>query len=166
MAADIILPSTPIHSPQSPMGQELARWEVRRENATNLVPIAHGRPAGAGPYPFVHQEYPKMLYRAGRPDSGNVKIVDSLTVYSEREEQTAIDDGFRQGQDKALEAFKARDVEFAKLAAERHFHERRMSEQAQAEAHAIDSETVQHVPEIPATPIKKRGRPAKKLEVS
>jgi hypothetical protein len=55
----------------------------------------------------------------------------------------------------------AQQLEFARLAANRAHTERWMSDKARAEAREIDESTIEHLPVIPETPIKKRGRPAK-----
>lgn len=113
-----------------------------------------------GRYPYIYQEYPKMLYKAHRADGGPKVDLDSSgtrIVHSEGEERSALASGWHDGQEAAIQAIHDEDQNFAKLAAERAAQERRMSAKAQAEAAAVDESTIQHVPSIPETPIKPRG---------
>ncbi len=146
-------PNMPIVTPNSPEGIERAKWDRPRSQG--------------GMRPDSFEAYPKAMYRAGRPDQANVKIVASQTVRSEGEEDVAYGQGWRPTQEAAIALVHQTHTEHGKLAAERAFHEFRMSEQAQREAAAFEGETVQHVPVIPETPIRKRpGRPAKAKVVS
>lgn len=141
--------------PDSWEGKERAKWDRPRNQTVDGVP---------GMKNAGYEPYPKVLYRAGRPDHGNVKITGSLTVHSIEQEDVAKGQGWAESQEQAIAAVHDRDTEYAKLAAERAYHERRMSEKAQQEAAAVDSQTVYHVPVIPETPIRRRGRPARKRE--
>jgi len=140
-------PNMPIVTPNSPEGQERMRWDR---------PKSQGGMRCDG-----FEEYPKSMFRAGRPDHGNIKITESCSVGSAHEEARQYDDGWRPTQQAAIDLVKARDQEIAELAAERHYVERSMSPAAQREAAAVDEATVYHVPAIPETPIKRRGRPKK-----
>lgn len=115
---------------------------------------------------YVHQEYPKMLYRARRADGGP-QIDSHLVVESEREESVERMRGWHPTQEGAIEAIHAEDREFARLAAERHYHERHMSDGAQREARAAEEEASGHLPAVPETPIRRGpGRPKKSEHVS
>ncbi len=137
----------------------MARWEQRPVlvNGTYIepIPMADG---GKGGHPFC--EYPKMLYKAESADGGP-RISGTKIVSDESQERMALGSGWSDGQQSALDAVEARNLEFAKLAANRAYNEKWMSESARSEANAIDEQTIQHLPEIPSTPIKKRGRPVK-----
>lgn len=157
---DIIAPGTnlPIVTPNSPEGRERAKWEQDFDNPFQIRPLPREQ---GGRYPRVHQDYPKAMYKAGRPDHANLKIVDFQLAADAQAEAVLEGQGYRWGQQAALDHAKACDVEHAKLAAERHWQEAKMSPKAQAEAQAVDQETVYHVPMIPETPIKRRGRKPK-----
>lgn len=145
---DITVPANgPLITPQSAEGIERRKWEQ------------HYGPLGAPGNPYVFREYPKTLYKAGRPNKSNVEITGSITAKDAREEAVLKGQGWAVSQEAAIQAVHEQHREFATLAAERHYHEQFMSEAAQREAAAVDRETVQHVPVIPETPIKRRGRP-------
>ena len=140
-------------APDSVEGKERARWETPKNQTIHGL---HGM-KNVG-----YEEYPKCLYRAGRPDKANVKVTGSLTVHTDQEEAVAIGQGWSLTQEDAIQRVHDQHVEFAKLAAERAFYEQRMSDAAQKEAAAYESGTVQHVPVIPEVPVKRKGgRPPK-----
>jgi hypothetical protein len=166
------------HGQQSAYVQERRKWETQpvmidaqwiapqmidgqmREgfmDGTYIQPLPHEQ---GGKFPYRYQEFPKMLYKAERADGGP-RIAEQLIVHSEIEESGAVRRGFVAGQDEAVAAIKAQDREFAKLAAERNHDVRRMSDKAKAEVEAHDDASSIHLPTIPETPIKKRGRPVK-----
>jgi len=148
------LPSRVHYSPESAMGQELSKWEIRDRNAHNLPPAEYGRPEGAGKYPYVYQEYPKMLYKADRT-TGKPEIVGRRTVENEGQERIANGEGFVEGQDKAIALFLEHEQRDAVLAGNRAFHEKGMSEKAQAEAVAAEvASGVRHLPSVPETPVR------------
>ena len=135
-------------APDSVEGKERARWETPKNQTI------HGMPGmkNAG-----YEEYPKCLYKAGRPTKANVEVSGSLTVHDEQGERLALGQGWSRTQEDAIQRYHDNDREMATLAANRAYQERTMSEQAQAEAAAFESETIQHVAEIPRRP----GRPKK-----
>lgn len=110
--------------------------------------------------PRVHQEFPKMLYKAGRNGVGKIEILEHHIVDDDQEQSNMESRGFRFGQQDALDLFVSEDRDLAKLAANRAYQERTMSDAARAEAQAYEASVDEHVAEIPVTP-KKRGRPAK-----
>ena len=67
------------------------------------------------------------------------------------------DDVIRATPLEAIDALKAQQLEFSKLAAERTHETRRMSPQAQMEVTAAEAEVASHLPTIPETPIRRRG---------
>lgn len=135
-------------APDSVEGKERLRWETPKGQLVNGLP---------GMKNAGYEEYPKCLYRAGRPNKANVEVSGSLTVHSEQEERLALGQGWSKTQEDAIQRFHDNDREMATLAANRAYQERTMSEKAQAEAAAYESETIQHVAEIPRRP----GRPRK-----
>jgi hypothetical protein len=110
--------------------------------------------------PRVFQEFPKMVYKAGRNGVGKIEILEHFVVGDAHEQRNLESRGFCETQEGALEAFQAEDRDLAKLAANRAYQERTMSDAARAEAQAYELAQDDHVAEIPVAP-KKRGRPAK-----
>lgn len=113
---------------------------------------------GAPERPYVYREYPKRLYKALAMQGE----FESIEVTDENEERNYQSRGFRSGQDHALEALETQQTVVATAAANRAFHEQRMSEKARAEAQAYDDSTPHHVPSIPETPIRRKPGPKPK----
>jgi len=113
--------------------------------------------------PHVHRDYPARMYKASRPSSGGAPLFEGQDAGDERERESLERIGFVYGgQGAALAALEAVEFEIAELAANRNFNDRAMSAKARAEAEAADSRTIQHLAEIPETPIKRGpGRPRK-----
>jgi hypothetical protein len=132
------------YTKDSAYAKERVKWESQH---TDLGPP--GRP-------YEYQEYPKRMYKAGRVNGITPGIVEAITVESEVEERNMLSRGYRVGQDTALEALHAADQAVAEAAANRAFHEQRMSDKARREAAAADEVTPHHVPVIPEKP-KRRG---------
>lgn len=134
--------------------KEMAKWEQRDVlvNGTFIQPLSIDQ-GGRKNAPYA--EYPKMLYRASLADGGP-RIDDTKIVLDEPAERLAVGSGWSVTQEAAIEAVHAQHREYARLAAERAATERWMSPNAQAEAARVDESTMQHVPSIPETPIKRR----------
>lgn len=137
--------------------KEMAKWEHRPVlvNGTYIQPIEMSQ-GGKKEYPFT--PYPKMLYR-GESADGGPRIAECKTVPDETQERLACGQGWSATQEAALEAVFAQQREFAKLAANRAYNEKWMSDKARAEAQAIDESTMEHLPEIPETPIRRKPGP-------
>lgn len=135
------------YTPESAYAQERVKWESQY---TSLGPP--GRP-------YEHQEYPKRLYKALDAQGREFEPID---VGSDTEEQNMLSRGFRAGRDHAIEALLARQKDVAEAAANRAFHEQRMSDKARREAAAADDATPNHLPEVPRTPVRRRGPNKKK----
>ena len=134
----------------TPYAQEMRRHEAQH---TQFGPP--GRP-------YVHQEFPKRVYKAVRGARG-VEF-EGFTVNDEHEQRNLQSRGYSLSQPDALEALNHEHVEHGKLAAERNYEIKhgRISERAAAEVRAAeDAHGSTHLPEVPATPIRRRGRPAK-----
>lgn len=140
-----------LHSPESAYAKEIWKWDHTIAE-TNPVDGSKGlRPVGVQPYPA-------RMYKAGRIQ-GVPAILEAMEVRSEAEQRNAESMGFvAGGQGAAMDALHRQDAEFAKLAANRAYTDRRMSEQAQAEADRLDASTSEHLPVIPETPIKRTRR--------
>ena len=151
--------------------REMAKWEQRpvlvggstdpqgkRYGGTYIepIPVADG---GKGGMPF--HPYPKMLYKASS-EVGGAQISATKIVDSEAAERVAIGQGWSDGQEAAIAAVAERELEMAKLAANRVYNERWMSEAAKAHAASADESTIEHLAEIPETPVRRSpGRPKK-----
>ena len=135
-----------IHSPDSAYAKESVKWE------------AQYTPMGPPGRPFQYHHYPMMMHKAGRPPSGLGApiITETTTVTDDTQYGIAKGQGFSDTPGEAVEQFHKRNTEIATLAAERNFHERRMSPAAQAEAEAANAEAVDHLPSVPETPIRRR----------
>jgi hypothetical protein len=135
-----------LYAPDSAYAQERVKHE------------AQYTPMGPGLRPYVKRDYPMMLHKAGRPENGMGadEIRESCVVDSERERARQEHEGFRATPLEALEAFAAQQFEIAELAAERNFHERRMSPKAQAEAEAANEAAGGHLAAVPVTPIRRQ----------
>jgi hypothetical protein len=147
-------------NPQDPWIEEMQKWETRPVilNGTLIepIPLESGGRGGA-----PRTEYPKMLYRA-EAESGGYRISGTKIVPDEGAERIAIGQGWSVTQEDALAQGPARALEIATLAANRAHNDRWMSEAARAEAASVDESTMQHLPSIPETPIRRGpGRPPK-----
>ena len=141
---------------EGPEGWERWSWEHTIAETHPSNPLVKGR------RPEFPQLYPAMLYKV---TNRNPLKLDCVTVGSENEERTYISQGYVAGGPAcAVDEYDNGLNRLAKAAAERAFHEQRMSPQAQAEAEAVDLTTIKHLGEIPETPIKRRGRPRKVQE--
>ncbi len=141
--------------------KEMRKWEQRPVFVNGAyiepIPVADGGRGGAD-----RVEYPKMIYRAKSADGGP-KISEFKVVQDSGQESVAVGQGWSVTQEQAIEAVHAQHREHAKLAANRAYHERGMSEAARAEAAAVDEATIEHVPVIPVTPVRKRRTKAEML---
>lgn len=137
-----------------PWTKEMAKWETRPVlvNGTYIQPIPRER-GGRENLPFL--EYPKAMYRAESAEGGP-RICEFKTAKDEAGERLLSGQGFCASQEAALEGVFAQQTEIARLAANRSHNDRWMSQKAKAEAAAADESTMEHLGEIPPTPIKKR----------
>ena len=147
--------STPRWAPESHYMREHRKWDL---------PKSRG-----GMRPDRHEDFPKMVYRARRPESGGpILCVDphnelfstrnQLTVNSPDELEKALGDGWRPSPDEAIKHANALETAISDAAAHRHFEDRRLSAAARAEADEADASTSEHLPEIPEKPLARKGR--------
>jgi hypothetical protein len=168
-AGFILYDGAPV-STTSDLGKELVKWET-----TNRIP--GWRPE--------NNPFPQMMYKAShRPDgkrsvhevydhlfattdSEGRRIIPEgaaeafnrrcqLTVQDEQGRQRALEQGWRPTPGEAMEFAEGRDNAISTATAERHFHDARMSPQAQAEAAVVDNASLKMVPSIPEQPRQKR----------
>lgn len=143
---------------EDPWVKEMAKHEARPvmiggRNGTYVEPIPFSE-GGKGGMPFF--EFPKAMYRA-ESALGGPRISAMKQVGNESEELLAHGQGWRAKQEDAIDLVHANALEVAKLAANRVHNERWMSEGARAEAAAADEATMEHLPSVPVTPIRKPG---------
>lgn len=146
-----------VYAPDSEFAKEMCKWE------------AHHTQYGPPGRPYSYQPYPTRMYRAGRNEQGKTAILEGQTAHDEVEQRNLESRGFVVGgQQAALDAFQGQELEHAKLAAEINWDAKhRLSEKAAAEvAEAQEAAGLRHLPSIPETTIKRRGRPAKQTEPS
>ncbi len=146
----------------SPYGEELRKHEA---HYTKWGPPLR-------PYPFkpgeAGYEFPKMLYRAVRAtdETGKSRGIsyEGFVVNNDTELTNMCSRGYSLSQSLALEALEREQLEHGTLAAERNYEIKhsRISEKAASEVRAAEAEHgARHLPMVPETPIKRRGRPRK-----
>lgn len=145
--------SPSINLPQSSeYAKEMCKWEA--------YPSKHG--PGLRPYQF--HEYPKRMHRAEHVPGQGTTVVEAQTVNDPLEEANLRSRGFGAGHGEAFALVRAEQTEHGKLAAEIN-HEiahGRISPRAAAEVHAArEAHGARHLPAVPETPIRRRGRPAR-----
>ena len=139
----------------TPYAQEMRKHEA--------FPTEFGR----GERPYVYREFPKRIYKAVRGERG--VTYEGFTVNDDTELQNMQSRGYFLTQELAQSALLKEHTEHGKLAAERNFEIKhgRISEKAAAEVRAHEAEFgARHMPEVPATPIKRRTRGPNKPNVT
>lgn len=138
---------------------------------------------GDGERPYVpNRQFPMMLHLAGTMHGGGLGIVqtqivgnvvfDKLTgVPLEGHNdvaayEAAVARGFRETPLEAIDAYTAQQLEYAKLAAEREYEVRhKLTVKAITEVRAAEEDAgAVHLPTIPETPIRRRGRKPKGVQ--
>jgi hypothetical protein len=136
-----------VHTPESEFAKEMRKWE------------AHHTQYGPPGRPYTYVELPRRLYTATRQADGT-RTLEGFTVHTDDELRNMQSRGYCLTQQDALDALDREHTEHGKLAAELNYEARRMSAKAATE---IDSAQAaygaKHLPSMPETPIKKRGRP-------
>lgn len=151
--SDQSIPGGIVHNPATPYAREMAKWEMGWSN--------YG-PPGRPRETVGHQPYPAAFYKMSRSKTNGDFLVDDMREASGEAEATNLESlGYRQGRVAAIAYVESLEQMVAVAAAERAFKDKSMGEKAQAEARRADDATSQHVAEVPVTPIRKRGRPAK-----
>ena len=107
---------------------------------------------------LVFQEFPLMVYRAKRAETGGKPILEHHIVGNEQEERNLLSRGFVRGPEQAIARLEYQEQELARAAAERAYADQRMSDKAKQEAAAVDESTIAHLGEIKETPIRRRVR--------
>jgi hypothetical protein len=123
---------------------------------------AHHSQFGSPGRPYVFREFPKMLYKAAYEQGKGIRIVEDKTVGDETEQRNLESRGFHADQAEAIAEIERQQTRDGILSAERNYDIRhgKHSEGAVREIRAAEAEHgARHLPEVPVTPIKKRGRP-------
>lgn len=138
--------------PDSNYAKEMVKWE------------ANYTPYGAPQRPYnPNIKWPAMFYLVGHKN-GQLEIIERREAADENEGNNLYSRGFGNGAAEAVDLFHKRNRDAAELAANRAFSDQRMSEKAQAEAAAKDAETIDHLPVIPETPVRRKPGPKPKTE--
>jgi hypothetical protein len=148
------------YSPASAHSKELAKWEMQPlpDGSVTQGMIDAARRAGVHQAGWDHPQYPRAMYKAEQTPNG-IKLTDvSQSAQSEVEQRNLESRGYSTSATDALALVERQNFEVAEAAANRAFHDRRLSEPARREAEVLDASTARHLGEIPAAPIKKRGR--------
>src|SRR5438094_9943437 len=134
-------------SPDSDYARERRKWE-----STHSEFGPPGRP-------LIFQEFPLMVYRAKRAETGGKPILEHHIVGDEQEERNLLSRGFVRGPEQAIARLEYNEQELARAAAERAYADQRLSDKAKQEAAKVDESTIQHLGEIPEQSIKHRTKP-------
>jgi len=137
-----------VYNPASPFAREMAKWEMGYS--------LFGQP-GRPREQQTPQPFPAMFYKMKRSDTNGDFIVEHYQeAADEADARNLLSRGYHQGRPAAIAAIEEQEQRIAVAAAERVYHEQRMSEKARDEAAQADAATGQHVPEIPETPIRRQ----------
>lgn len=146
---------------ESELGRELKKWDT---------PKRLGGMKCDGFEPF-----PAMLYKAHKRANGKVMCGDpgvvvgdaeattftnscQLLVHDEDHKRRALNDGWRETPNEAIEYFERLEQEQGNAAAEAAFAVQRMGPRAQAELKAADESTHEHVTDVVGASAKTRGK--------
>ncbi len=126
-----------------------------RDNRGELIELDHNDPRyWEGPWVYV--PFPKLLFHA---TAGDGFTNPEMKVVTNQHEMDRLGSDWAEDPDAARAIVERRDAEMARVAAERHHSDQRMSPSAQVEALAADRATDEMLPSIPEQ--KRRGRPRK-----
>ena len=126
--------------------------EIKKENGQYSV---HEMPPSRFAYPagqLGDAEWDHAILRA-EAFTRQCQLIEK----NQAEYDRALANGWVLGQDEALRVAEAREREMADEAAARRYRDRKMGEQARAEAERIDAATSEHLPEITVA-TKKTGK--------
>lgn len=156
-----------VHNPESEYMKEMKKWDTPK------------RLGGMAPDGF--EAFPKMVFKAFRDENGKARCGHPLaatgdaeamsftnkcqmTVNNADEYNRAMNAGWSDGPDEALEALEAQQQDIARAVAEGKHGARRMTEKAEREFDAAQAESEDHVPDIPVPAVspadKKRAKAA------
>lgn len=142
---------------ESAYGKEMWRFEHYDDETRGSGSAAD--PIVRGLKPRQYKPYPARMYRMTQK---NPWKWEAETASDENAQRNLESRGFvAGGLGAAALAFDASMQNLALAAAHRNYEDRNMSEQAKAESNEAEQASSKHLGEIPRTPIKKRGRPAK-----
>lgn len=156
-------------TPESPLGIEMSKWEkpFRFEMFPMMVYRAQKLPSGkvvtAAPMPHQFGWKDPAEYQRAVDEAEAITKASQRIVKDETELRHAKNNGWRETQAAALEAFELEEQALGNAAAEAAYQVKRMSEKAQAEYRAADEATHEHVADVPA-PRKRPGRKPKAAE--
>ena len=146
-----------IITPESQLGIELAKWNVKREPTyfPCMLYMAQKRPDGVL---SVHEVSDGVF--GGNPGAAEMfNTRCQKIVNNEAERAVWIERGWRPTPQEALARLEQKDKAIADAAAHRAYEDRNMSDAAKAEVAAVEAETEAHVAEVPEK--RRPGRPRK-----
>ena len=137
-------------APDTPYGKELWKWDHREDETHPSDPTIRGmRPAHK-------RDFPMKMYRVTGKNPLTYEKTDAADEVAQRNLESR---GYvAGGLGAAVAAFDGLVQDAAMAAAHRNYEDRNMSEQAQAHSNAVEQASSRHLGEIPATPIRRRGR--------
>lgn len=133
---------------ESNYAKESRKWEA--------YPTRFGPPGR----PYQYREYPKRLYKFAHESGRGIVEVDAQDAGDADEERNLLSRGFNE-RERAYADARAEQTEHGKLAAERawEIEHGRLSDKAAAEVRAAEADHgARHLPSVPETPIRRRGR--------
>lgn len=134
-----------VYNPASPYAREMAKWEMAYS--------PYG-PPGRPREREAHQEYPALFYKVKRATQNGSFVVEHYQqAADENEARNLLSRGYVQGRAEAEQAVKDAEQALALAAAVSNKDDLNMSEKARAERAAFEATTLDHVAEIPSTPI-------------
>lgn len=157
-------------TPESPLGIEMARWEkpYRFAQFPMMVYRAQKLPSGkvvtAAPMPPQFGWKDPAEYQRAVDEAEGITKASQRIVHTDDELRHAKNNGWRETQAAALEAFELEEQALGNAAAEAAYRVQRMSAKAQAEYKAADEATHEHVADVPVP--KRRGRKPKAAEAN
>jgi hypothetical protein len=110
--------------------------------------------------PYRFEQFPQMLYMGRERPDGVIELDARTKIVSNANElQAALEGGWRERPDEAIELVKAKLRRQSDAAAHRAYEDRNMSDAAKAEIAAAEAATPEQLAEVPVK--KRRGRPPK-----
>lgn len=134
-----------VYNPASPYAREMAKWEMAYS--------PYG-PPGRPREREAHQDYPAMFYKVKRATQNGSFVVEHYETASDDTMARNLESrGYVRGRAEAEQAVVEAEQRLAYAAAERNKQDLNMSDRAKAEIARAEAATLDHVAEIPVTPI-------------
>lgn len=142
-----------VKSHEGKVGKEEWKWDHYSDETHPNDPTVHGMKARE------HREYPAVMSKVLKK---NPWEWEEIVVHTPAERANQETLGFVWGgRGPACDRYEEYQKDIAEAAAFRNYEDRNLGEKARAQSDAFEQSKARHQGEIPRTPIKKRGRPAK-----